>query len=77
MATVEALKIIVKNGSNLTLADGFPENSLNEILELAKSSGARITLSTSMRQELMIEISKKYGNTVSFIDGLDVFKIKK
>ena len=74
MTRAEVLKELVQNGSNLILTTGIRTELLYELLEIAQESGAKITVSTAMKSEVLIEIARKYGNALTFINGLSNFK---
>ena len=77
MATLDELKGIVRNGSNLILCRAIDPKALEEIAELARHSGAHLTLSTDLVDSTtMMELSGRYRESISFIHGLDVFKQK-
>lgn len=70
MATSETLKELVRNGSNLVIMNGVKADVIREIVELAQASGSKITLPTTLRSELVLELSRRYGNTLTFAHGL-------
>jgi dihydrodipicolinate reductase len=74
MASSAVLKELVKNGSNLVLTTGISSEVLYELAEIAERSGAKLSITTSMRSELLIDLAKKYGNSLTFINGLTQFK---
>jgi len=74
MARAEVLKELVQNGSNLILTTGIRTEVLYELAEIAQVSGAKLTISTAMRSEVLIELARKYGNALTFINGLGDFK---
>jgi len=43
-------------------------------LQLAKQSGARITVTTETAYPVIRDLCMKYGKTVAFIDGLGKYK---
>jgi len=74
MASYDVLKDIVRSGSNLVLLQGISYDVLRELAALAEQTGAKITVPTSMSYDLIRELSSRYGNSISFIDGLEDFK---
>lgn len=74
MASAEVLKELVKNGSNLVLTSGINTEVLYELAEIAETSGARLSISTAVRSEVMIDLARRYGNKITFINGLANFK---
>ena len=74
MASYDVLREIVRNGSDLALCEAISYDVLTELAALAKQSGARLTVPTSMSYDLILQLSATYGKSVSFIDGLDAFK---
>ncbi len=74
-ASYEILKDIVRGGCDLTLCDSIAYTTLDDLAQLAKRSGARITITTGIAYAVIHELCLKYGKTVAFIDGLD--KLKK
>ncbi len=76
MANHEVLKEIVGNGSNLVLSDGINYDVLRELAAIASNSGAKLTITTSINYDVLRELSANYGKTITFIDGLDLFKNK-
>lgn len=74
MASSETLKELVKNGGNLVLTSGISTDILYELMELAEISGAKLSVSTSFRSDVLIDLARKYGNSITFINGLGNFK---
>jgi hypothetical protein len=74
MASAEVLKELVKNGSNLVLTSGISTETLYELAEIAERSGAKLSISTSVRSEVLIDLARKYGSKITFINGLANFK---
>jgi hypothetical protein len=73
MASYDLLKELVQNGSNLVLSSGISYDVLQEIAAIASKTGAKITVTTSMSYDILRELSATYGNTITFVDGLDAF----
>jgi hypothetical protein len=76
MASYEVLKGIVRSGCSLTLCESIAYDAMLELAALAKMSGAKLTLTTSMAATTIGTLAQTYPGTVSFIDGLDNFKKK-
>jgi hypothetical protein len=74
MASAEVLKELVKNGSDLVLTSGINTEVLYELAEIAKTTGAKLSISTAVRKEVLIDLARKYGNAITFINGLGSFK---
>jgi len=74
MASYDMLREIVANGSNLVLSSGISYDILRELASIASRSGAKLTVTTSMSYDLLRELSQQYGNTITFVDGLDSFQ---
>lgn len=74
MAKADVLKELVSNGSNLILTSSIRTKDLRELAEIAKESGAKLTISTAIRSDVLIELSEKYGSALTFISGLSDFK---
>jgi hypothetical protein len=71
MATYDVLKDIVSNGSNLVLHKGISARYLRELIEIAKNTGAKISITTNMDYNVLRELSAIGGNSLTFLDGLD------
>lgn len=76
MASYDVLKEIVSNGSNLVLTKGINYDVIRELADRASATGAKLTLTTSISYDVLRELSSQYGNTITFIDGLDSFENK-
>jgi hypothetical protein len=74
MAAYDVLREIVRNGSDLTIANAINYDVLRELAALAKSSGAKLTITTHMNYDVIRQLSSQYGKSVGFIDGLDKFE---
>ncbi|WP_434032023.1 hypothetical protein [[Pseudomonas] boreopolis] len=74
MASYDVLREIVGNGSNLVLSSGVSYDLIRELAATAKRTGAKLTVTTSISYDLLRELSAAYGNTITFVDGLDNFK---
>lgn len=74
MAAPEVLKAIVSHGSDLTLYRGVAPDLLRQLATIAKRAGAKLTISTKISPALIEELSRDYGKTVAFIEGLDEIK---
>ncbi len=76
MASYEILKEIVSNGSNLILYEGISHNVMCELVQIAQTTGAKITFPASMNYDVIRELSSCGGNNVTFMNGLDAIKKK-
>lgn len=74
MARSEVLKELVENGSNLILATSTRAETIYELAEIAQRTGAKLTIPASIRSEVAIDLSRKYGSTLTFINGLSDYK---
>jgi late competence protein required for DNA uptake (superfamily II DNA/RNA helicase) len=74
MASAEVLKEIVKNGGNLVLTTGISTEVLYELAEIAENSGAKLSISTAFRSDVLVDLARRYGNSITFINGLANFK---
>lgn len=74
MASSEILKELVKNGSNLVLTSGIRREVLYELAEIAEASGAKLSISTTLSSDVLIDLARRYGNAITFINGLGNFK---
>jgi hypothetical protein len=76
MASYDVLREIVSSGCDLTLCDGISYEVLDELAASAQQSGAHLTITTSISYEVIRNLVRKYGKTISFIDGLNAFEKK-
>jgi hypothetical protein len=74
MATRDTLRAIVENGSDLTIASPIPQAVLRNLAALAKISGAKLTVTTTYPAQVLLELSREYGKSIAFVDGLVNFK---
>jgi hypothetical protein len=74
MASYDLLKELVGNGSNLVLSNGISYDVMRELAAIASKTGAKLTITTSISYDVLRELSAAYGNTITFVDGLDNFK---
>lgn len=74
MATRETLLELVKSGSDLIVARGMPREHIFELAAAAQVSGARLTVSTNYPADVVIDLSRQYGKTVAFLEGLADFE---
>ena len=74
MASYQVLKEIVSNGSNLILYKGISYDVMRELVQIAQTTGAKITFPSSISYDVIQELSSIGGNNVTFMDGLDAIK---
>ena len=74
MASIETLKQIVGNGSDLVLCTSRGTANVEELARIASKTGAKLTVTTKMAGELVERLSAQYTNTITFIDGLKTFE---
>ena len=74
MASPNVLKQIVRSGSNLILSRPVTPELLRELASMAKTSGARLTVTTDMNPGVVNEMCTTYGKAITFIDGLGAFE---
>ena len=74
MASYDILREIVQNGSNLVLSKSISYDVMRELAAIASKTGAKLTITTSINYDVLRELSAAYGNTITFVDGLDSFK---
>jgi hypothetical protein len=72
MASYEILKEIVSNGSNLVLYKGISYDVIIELAQIAQRTGAKLTVPTSMSYDIIRELSAIGGNSITFLNSLDV-----
>ena len=74
MASPNVLKQIVRNGSSLILTRELTPELLRELASMAKSSGARLTVTTDVNPGVINELCTTYGKDITFIDGLGAYE---
>lgn len=74
MAKKETLLELVKNGSDVIIVHTVPREFLFELGAAAKASGAKVTVPATYPAEVVIDLSRQYGKSVAFVDGLADFK---
>jgi hypothetical protein len=70
MATYEILKEIVSSGCNLILYKSISYDVMRELAEIAKRTGAKLTFTTTMSNEVIRELCVIGGNNITFINDL-------
>ena len=70
MASHDILRKIVANGCDLTLNNPIGDYPLLEIVGIAKSTGAKVSLPTTLPDSMIEDISLIGKGTVSFVDGI-------
>lgn len=71
MASYEVLKEIVTMGSNLILYRAVNYDVMRELVQIAQTTGAKVTFPTSMSYDTIRELSSFGKSNVTFMDGLD------
>ncbi len=74
MASYDILKQIVANGSNLILYRSISYDVMVELVQIAKTSGAKITLPASIDYDVISKLSSLGGANVTFMNGLDAIE---
>ncbi|WP_155635264.1 hypothetical protein [Burkholderia cepacia] len=74
MATFETLQTLLANGSDVILTSGMAHEKIEALAATAMASGARLTILAATGSDFLIALSKKYGRSVAFVNGISDFK---
>ncbi|WP_186063906.1 hypothetical protein [Burkholderia gladioli] len=74
MATFDTLRTLLEQGSDVVLTGGLPHDKIILLAEAAQRSGAKLTVSASTASDFLINLSRRFGKTVAFVNGIDDLK---
>ena len=70
MDLYDTMRQVVLKGSDLTLYKAINNEVLKDLVEIASKSGSTISISiVGVNRDLLLELSAKYGDKISFFFG--------
>jgi hypothetical protein len=74
MATFETMRAVVNSGSDLIIFRKTTRENVRELAEIARRTGATLTVPLSYPSDFVLELAAEYGKTIRFMHGLSDYQ---